>query len=236
LLDALADGLVEMKFGTRAFLREIALSRAYQRSSRLPDGDEGKVIPPPGSFLVAQLKRMSAEQLLVASLTATGELEAVIQRSKAEKPDGTVAKGEANPDADGEAAAAPQQKMDASPTMTELRKKFVASFAAPPGEAEVEFNPTVASALFVLNDATILGWLRPRDGNLVDRLTKIDDPAKVADELYLSVLTRLPTNEERSDVVDYLNKRGGQDSQARAAAIGELAWSLLASTEFAVNH
>jgi hypothetical protein len=236
LLDALADGLVEMKFDTRTFLREIALSRAYQRSSRLSDGDEGKASPPPGSFLVAQLKRMSPEQLLVASLAATGELNAVMQRSKARKPDGPVAKGEPNSDADGESAAPPQKKTDASPTMTELRKKFVASFAAPPGEAEVEFNPTVASALFVLNDATILGWLRPRDGNLVDRLTKIDDPAEVAEELYLSVLTRRPTDEERSDVADYLNKRDGQDSQARAAAIGDLAWSLLASTEFAVNH
>jgi Protein of unknown function (DUF1549)/Protein of unknown function (DUF1553) len=236
LLEALADGLVEMKFDTRSFLREIALSKAYQRSSRLSDGDEGKESLPPGSFRVAHLKRMSPEQLLVASLTATGEFEAVTRRSKGKRPDDPVAKGEPDPEAEGESAKVTPKKADAPPTMTELRKKFVASFAAPPGEAEVDFNPTVASALFVLNDATILGWLRPREGNLVDRLASLDDAAKVAEELYLSILTRMPSDEERADVADYLNERSGHDPGARAAAIGELAWSLLASTEFAVNH
>jgi hypothetical protein len=33
-----------------------------------------------------------------------------------------------------------------------------------------------------------------------------------------------------------LADRGGANTDARAAAIGELAWALLASTEFAVNH
>ncbi len=53
-----------------------------------------------------------------------------------------------------------------------------------------------------------------------------------AEELYLSTLTRLPMTEERAEVVNYLAK---QESR-RETALGHLAWALLASTEFCVNH
>jgi hypothetical protein len=53
-----------------------------------------------------------------------------------------------------------------------------------------------------------------------------------AEELYLSVLSRRPTAEEREEVLDYLKKKADQ----RTAALGRLAWALLASTEFCVNH
>ena len=55
---------------------------------------------------------------------------------------------------------------------------------------------------------------------------------KIADELYLSVLTRLPASDERGLVESYLKKNAGQ----REKAVGRLAWSLLASAEFGVNH
>lgn len=237
LLDALTDDLVEQKFDLGSFVRGIAMSRAYQRSSRLAEADAGKEPPAAGSFRAAQLKRMSAEQLLVSALTATAELDGVMRRSGDKKPRSSAAKAEAtDADAEGDAGKAKAKSPDGPLTLTDLRKKFVASFAAPPGEAEVEFNPTVAAALFVLNESSILGWLQPRDGNLIDRLAKIDDAGALADELYLSVLTRMPSDEERAEVAAHLGARGGPDVNAKAAAVGEFAWALLASTEFAVNH
>jgi hypothetical protein len=231
LLNLLADELGTMRFDTRAFIREIVLSKTYQRSSRLADADAASDVPA-GSFRVALLKRMSPEQLLQASLTATGELEAVLGRKEQAPPPPPKKKAD---DADAEEEEKPAPPTDKPPTYRELRKKFVAAFAAPAGEPEVEFNPTVASALFVLNEPTILSWLSPREQNLVGRLSKIDDAAKVAEELYLSVLTRMPTDDEKADVAAYLAKHG-DDAKARAAACAELAWALLASTEFAVNH
>ena len=56
--------------------------------------------------------------------------------------------------------------------------------------------------------------------------------AAVAEELYLSVLTRRPDAEERKEVAAFLAPR----SHDRAAALQGLAWALLASTEFCVNH
>ena len=109
--------------------------------------------------------------------------------------------------------------------------KFQKAFANAPREPEDEVDPSLKAALFVLNDPVILGWLSPQPGNLVDHLTKLADK-DVADDVYLSVLTRLPTADERTDVAAYLRKHAPD----RPAALGRLAWALLASAEFGVNH
>jgi hypothetical protein len=85
--------------------------------------------------------------------------------------------------------------------------------------------------LFLLNSPLVLELLVPKSGNLMDRAASLPDAA-VADELYRNILTREPTDEERSAANDYLAKQNDR----RTAALADLAWSLLASTEFAVNH
>ena len=119
--------------------------------------------------------------------------------------------------------------------MERLQKKvpaarFVKAFANSEREPEEEFAPSLKAALFVCNDDLVLSWLTPESG-LVGRLAKLED-GKVADELYLSVLTRRPTDDERAEVADYLKKHANR----RPVALGHLAWALLASTEFCVNH
>ena len=109
--------------------------------------------------------------------------------------------------------------------------KFRKAFANAPREPEEDVTPSLKGALFVLNDPAVLAWLQPQPGNLIDRLTTLADD-KVADELYLSVLTRLPTAEERAHVDGYLETHAA----TRPAALGRLAWALLASAEFSVNH
>ncbi|MEJ7639784.1 MAG: DUF1553 domain-containing protein [Singulisphaera sp.] len=70
LLDLLADELVAHRFDVRWLLRELALSKTYQRSGVLPEGVEP---PAPETFLIALEKRLSAEQLLRSMLQATGD-------------------------------------------------------------------------------------------------------------------------------------------------------------------
>jgi hypothetical protein len=170
----------------------------------MPDGQQ---IPPRESFLIADAKRMSSEQLMWSFLTATGNLESTL-------------------------AADPKSPPEGVRPLPVVKKKFESAFANPAGEPEIEFAPSVAAALFVSNDKVILESLAPKSGNLVERLSKLTDVKEIADELYLSVLTRLPSDEERADVAAYFAKRADK----RSDAIAELAWSLLASTEFAVNH
>ncbi|HEV3025062.1 MAG TPA: DUF1549 domain-containing protein, partial [Pirellulales bacterium] len=69
LLDLLGERCAAMGFDIKAFLRELALSETYQRTSELPPGVEAL---PAESFAMAPLKPLSAEQLALASLQATG--------------------------------------------------------------------------------------------------------------------------------------------------------------------
>ncbi|HEY2908928.1 MAG TPA: DUF1549 domain-containing protein [Gemmataceae bacterium] len=64
LLDLLAKEFTAHKFDVKWLLREIALSKAYQRSSELPAGVSD---PPEDRYLVAILKPLSAEQLAFAA-------------------------------------------------------------------------------------------------------------------------------------------------------------------------
>jgi hypothetical protein len=122
-------------------------------------------------------------------------------------------------------------KAPAGAAATQVRDRFVRAFANPAQEPEVDIAPSLQSALFVLNEKTILDRLAPSAGNLIDRLTKLDTD-KIAEELFLAVLTRPPTAQEKADVAAFLKKHPAGD----AKALGRLAWALLAGTEFAVNH
>lgn len=73
--------------------------------------------------------------------------------------------------------------------------------------------------------------MEPKADTLTGRLARQPDDGAVADELFLSVLTRLPTADERADVAAAL--AGAAD---RPAAIAEAAWAVLASAEFRFNH
>lgn len=115
---------------------------------------------------------------------------------------------------------------------TEWQTRFDKALANPPREPEVGHNPTVKTALFLMNDATVLGWIKPEGENLAVRLAKESDAAKFTDELYLAVLSRQPSDEERSAVGEFLASRADR----REKAIGSLIWSLLASNEFCANH
>ena len=112
-----------------------------------------------------------------------------------------------------------------------LRAKFLKAYAAQPREHENEVEPSLKAALFVSHDEALLGLLKPRPGNLVDRLAKLPDE-KAAEELYLAVLARRPAGAEVDTVVKILKKYPDR----KADAAGRLAWALLASMEFGVNH
>lgn len=112
-----------------------------------------------------------------------------------------------------------------------LKAKFLKAFANPAREPEEEFLPALRSALFLLNDSAALDLLTPRPGNLVDRASKLADD-RATEELYLSILTRMPTAEEKEQAGKYLAKNASR----KPIAVGHLAWALLASTEFCVNH
>jgi hypothetical protein len=213
LLDLLADELVARKFDVKWLLREFVLSETYQRSS-LRLAPDGQPAPPAEEKLFAQaiLKPLSPTQFARTVLQASGEAD--VQRA---------ALGE----------AATEEAVSAK--LAGYENQFVSLFGGAPGRPPEDFESTVTQVLFLSNDATIQGLIQRKEGNLADRLLKLPetDAAAIADELFLSVLTRRPSPEDVDDVTSYLQ---GQTGEARTAAVQELIWSLVASAEFRFNH
>lgn len=219
LLDLLTDELIAHKLDLRFLIREITLTKAYQRSSRLP---VDSAPPKPESFRVGIEKRISAEQLLNSVLTATSESERV--RTKPETPE-----AEQKTPADESA----EDVVDTSiPSLEELKKGFAAAFANGSREPEDEFSATVKGALFWRNGELVRRLLLRRESNLIDCLAAIDDSDALADELFLSVLSRMPADGERSAIGAFINSYGNDTD----AGIGDAVWALLTSAEFYVNH
>jgi len=110
---------------------------------------------------------------------------------------------------------------------------FVSLYGAAAAQPQDDFFSTVDQALFMANGGEVKGWLTPGGGNLTDRLVKMTEDRKLAEELYLSVLTRRPTDDEVGELADYLKERG---KKQRTEAIQEVTWALLTSAEFRFNH
>jgi len=110
--------------------------------------------------------------------------------------------------------------------------RFVSLFGAAAGQPQRGFFATVDQALFFSNGGEVRSWLAPSQGNLCDRLLKRKDSSALANELYLSVVTREPLPEETAEIERYLAER----PKDRPAAVQEIVWALLASSEFRFNH
>jgi len=208
LLDLLASEFAAHKFDIKWFLGQLARTRCYQRGSRMP-GDAP--LPNEKSYRVANQKRLSAEQLFWSTMIATGEFDRVGKGNE---------KGF-------------EQVVAEHESLVELQKQFIKVFANPPREPEVDFAPTVKAALYLMHDPAVLKLLTPQPGNLVDGLASESDAGKVAQTVFLTILSRRPTAEDIADVERVLRNQAGD---ARADGIARLAWALLASTEFCVNH
>jgi len=179
-------------------------------------------------FAWMALKPLSPEQLAWGVLRATGEVDAqrtVVENELTTKPP------------KGLNMAEPKQKAMAMEKgvydkLLSSVNGFVAAFSNGPGQPPEVFAPSVTQALYVSNSGPMQSYLGPGANNLTARLNKINEADKLADEMYMNVLSRLPLDEERTEVSTFLS---GRDSD-RLAAIQEMLWGLLTSSEFRFNH
>ncbi len=223
LLDDLALSLATTNYDVKAFLHEVALSNAYQRSSEIPASMDPADVPI-DSYAVANMKGLSPEQLfesLLAATRASGVLELQID------------------DALSDETTEPDLVDDQMVIEARLKKRaervaeFVAVFGSVPGQPQGEFAASLPQALFLANSETLSAWVPPQLGNLAERLIGLVEPEAVGCELYLSVLSRLPTSEEQVIVQELLDACEPDD---RKETVATLIWSVLASAEFRLNH
>src|SRR5262249_49561896 len=121
LLDELADAIAAHKFDVRWFLRELALSETYQRSSEPPPNTDASKAP---RYATAILKPLTPEQLAWSLMEATG----VVETNRL-----ALAKGAT------EAALHGRLLPNVTP--------FVQKFSSPAGQAQT-FDASMDQALF----------------------------------------------------------------------------------------
>lgn len=232
LLDDLARSFRAMGYDVKAFLREVALSRAYQRSSELPP-DASASADDPKLYAVAALKPLTPEQLGWSVMQALGVLadyrdEAVSRLDGNDPKMREILKTDAKRQALREALIEARIYEQLAPSLG----PFIQRFGGAPGQPQDRGDSSAQQALFLSNGEPIQSWLDRGGHGLARRLAALTDPQAVADELYLGVLTRRPDAGERTEVAQYLASRGGD----KLPALKELVWSLLTSTEFRFNH
>ncbi|MCH9653587.1 MAG: DUF1549 and DUF1553 domain-containing protein [Planctomycetes bacterium] len=213
LLEILTDQMISHQFDLKWYLREIVLSETYQRSSAndlFTKKSSGKLDD--SRFTHAIMKPLTPEQFSWAVLQATGYADIHRKSLKNKLTEESLRK-----------------------RLLGYEKRFVTLFGGLPGKPVEGFETTADQILYLSNDGGIQGLVMPSSGNTADRVLKVpvDQPDKIAEELYLSVLNRHPDQTETEEVAKLLQGKAGVE---RSQMVSDLVWALVMSSEFRFNH
>jgi len=184
------------------------------------------------NFTLASLKPLTPEQLCWSVLRVTGVYDRSWQTEAAELEKSNPLTDEQKQDP---AQIAARNREIEQRTYDKLKGNvgtFVKFYGAAAGQPQGDFFATADQALFTSNGGSINSWIAPSSGNVTERIINAAVPKAAAEELYLAVLSRMPTEEETADVANYLADR----TEDRPDAAQELVWGLLNSIEFRFNH
>jgi hypothetical protein len=114
--------------------------------------------------------------------------------------------------------------------------KFLKAFGRPQRvitcQCERSNEPSLVQALHISNGETILDKLAAKDGK-IESLVGGDRPNyQIIEELYLSALSRYPTDNEMQQMLDILASNKDQ----RRQVVEDMYWAVLSSREFLFNH
>ena len=205
LLKALVDDFVAHKMDLKGLLRTITRSHTYQRSFQTNkwNEDDGE------NFSHFMPRRLSAEQLFDAIMIAASSpvnLPGVPSGFRATQlPDPNIQVG------------------------------FLEMFGRAPREIPCECERTsevsLAQTLTLINGPTVSEAIVHPQGLLARSLAKSSDPKFLTEEIYLSVVNRLPTAEELQKSIEYLNS-----VESKSEAAQDLMWALMNSPAFLFNR
>ncbi len=213
LLNWLAQEFKEHAFDIKHIHRLILNSRTYQLSWEPNDSNRLDK----KSFSHAQLRRMPAEVLIDAISDVTG-VPNNFGRLPRDTPQRAV--GQAMPPLRyGATRGGYAMKILGRPD----REKTC--------DCERSNEPSVAQALYLINDREVLAKLDDRSGRLAQLLTSFADDRALITELYLTALARFPTEDELEIQCQHV-----AGAPSRREGMRDVLWSLLNVREFAFIH
>jgi hypothetical protein len=213
LLAFLERELVAARFDMKHAYRLILNSSTYQLSS-IP---ASTLAAPEGSFAYALMRPLDAEVLIDALNQVTGMSE---QYSSAIPEPYTFI---------------PPEQRSIALADGSIRSAFLETFGRPARDtgltSERATQPTAAQRLYLLNSGDVQRKLQ-QGPKLQAILQRQGGPSDVVNELYLTILSRYPTDDERRAIAEY-GQAGGVN---RRGVAQDLAWALLNSVEFGFRH
>ncbi len=213
LLAFLERELVASGYDLKHIYRLILHSQTYQLSC-IPATDEPQA---EANFARYPLRRLEAEVLIDALNQITGTTEAYF--SAVPEPFTFIPDDQRSIAlADGSITSSFLEMFGRSPRDTGL-------------ESERNNNPTAAQRLHLLNSSHIQRKIEQGPA-LQNVLRSRARPREIVDTLYLTILSRYPTEEERKTAAAYMQAGKGK---SREAAI-DLTWALINSVEFLYRH
>ena len=183
-------------------------------------------------WIVSSLTPLTPEQMAWSLMEVTGVMENQIRAQLNELNKAEPMTDEQKEQTEWVTARRNQAEINARAKLQGSVNVFVSLFGHGAGQPQDGFFATVDQSLFFANAGTVQGWITQGGSSLYQRLLKIEQAESFADELYLTVFCRPPSQDERTLVVDYLNR----DGVDRATTTRELIWALVTSSEFRFNH
>jgi hypothetical protein len=212
LLAFLERELVAAHFDLKQLFRLVLTSRTYQLSSIARSQDPAAE----ANFAFYSLRRLDAEVLIDALNQVTG----TVERYSSAIPEPFTFVPE-------------EQRAIALPDGS-ITSSFLELFGRPSRdtglEAERNNRITAAQRLHLLNSAQIQRKIE-QGPKLLALIRARVPPRELVDTLYLAILSRWPTDDERRAALDHAQTV----TDVRAAA-QDLAWALFNSTEFLYRH
>ena len=207
LLDALAEKFVSYNYDFKMLVKDICTSRTYQLATRTNETN----VTDTRNFSHAMIRRVRAEVLLdcISQVTATPN-----------KFKGLPLGARAVQIADGN-------------TSNYFLTTFGRATRATVCSCEVKMEPNLSQALHLLNGDTT--QQRIRDGKLVETLlNQKKTPAEVITNLYLTVMSRPPTDMESEKLLAAVAEE--KEPAKLRETLEDIFWALLNSKEFIFNH
>ncbi|MDB6151570.1 MAG: smc 4 [Chthoniobacteraceae bacterium] len=214
-------GLEETLKAARAKVDESALPVAAAR--------EGLSAAWGRSFAAGELLPLAPEQLCWSVMQSTGQLEQhrVAAANEWDAKNKLSDADKADPAKTAERAAAIEKLFREK--IRGYENQFVRSFGGAAGQPQTDFFATPEQALYFENGGVTRQWA----ASLASRAAGLPEPKTIAEELYLSTLTRMPSE---SEVAELAATVAARPPEKKSEALTDYAWALLTSTEFRFLH
>ena len=95
-------------------------------------------------------------------------------------------------------------------------------------------DPSLSQALHLMNGDTVTEKIE--EGGMVKALTaEGKNSEQIIEQIYIRALTRKPTAEEMTQLLEEVNS-AGEDAAQRELVLNDVFWAVLNSKEFMFNH